>query len=385
MTKVIHPIAGVLAILTIATFWLSTALTELFASHAVVTTIKTTIPWGFLLLVPALAAAGGSGFVLSRGGRAGLVGAKLTRMPFIAANGILVLIPSALFLASKARAGEFDTSFYGVQAVELLAGATNLALLGLNMRDGLKLTGRLRRAADTTTQLVGRDIVAEGTMAFRLAKPGGFTHLPGQSVTLTLPAPQETDARGRSRTFTLACAPHERELVVATRLRDTAFKRSLKTMPMGSAIRLAGPNGEMTLHADSTRPAVFLAGGIGITPFLTIARHAAHAKLPHRITLFYSNRRPEDAAFLAELQQLEKANPNFQLVATMSAPGDLAQPWPGETGYISSEMLRRHLPDTRAPIYYFAGPPAMTAAMHQMLKKLGVARQDIRFEEFYGY
>ena len=145
MTKFIHPIAGTIAILTIAVFWLSTVLSELIASPATVIAVKTAIPWGFLLLIPALAAAGGSGFVLAKGRRAGLVGAKARRMPIIAANGILILIPSALFLAARARAGEFDAAFYGVQVLELMAGATNITLLGLNMRDGLKLKGRFRR------------------------------------------------------------------------------------------------------------------------------------------------------------------------------------------------------------------------------------------------
>ncbi len=145
MTKMIHPLAGVLAILTIATFWLSTALSELFASEATIIVVKTAIPWGFLLLIPALAAAGGSGVVLAKGRRAGLIGAKLKRMPIIVANGVLVLIPSALFLAHKAGAVEFDTSFYAVQALELAAGAANITLLGLNMRDGLKMKGWLRR------------------------------------------------------------------------------------------------------------------------------------------------------------------------------------------------------------------------------------------------
>ncbi len=139
MIKTIHPMAGVLAILTIATFWLSTALAELFASQAVVTAVKTAIPWGFLVLIPALAAAGGSGFTMAKGRRTGLIGTKIKRMPIIAGNGILVLIPSALYLASKAIAGEFDTAFYAVQALELLAGAANITLLGLNMRDGLKM------------------------------------------------------------------------------------------------------------------------------------------------------------------------------------------------------------------------------------------------------
>ena len=139
MLKIVHPVAGSVALLTIATFWLSTVISELSGSQALIASVKTTIPWGFLLLIPALAAAGGTGVLMSKGSRVGLVGTKFKRMPFIAGNGILVLIPSALFLASKASAGEFDTNFYLVQALELVAGGVNITLLGLNMRDGLKL------------------------------------------------------------------------------------------------------------------------------------------------------------------------------------------------------------------------------------------------------
>ncbi len=145
MNKIIHPVAGAVALLTITTFWLSTVLSELFASEAAVIAVKTAIPWGFLLLIPALAAVGGSGFALAKGRRAGLVGTKAKRMPFIAANGILILIPAALFLAYKASHAEFDSAFYAVQALELTAGAANITLLGLNMRDGLRIKGRLRR------------------------------------------------------------------------------------------------------------------------------------------------------------------------------------------------------------------------------------------------
>ncbi|WP_430449679.1 hypothetical protein [Rhodophyticola sp.] len=145
MTKTIHPIAGSIALLTILTFWVSTALSELFASASVVTTVKTLIPWGFAILIPALAAVGISGFRLTKKRRGPLVDEKRKRMPFIAANGILILIPSALYLSFKAQAGAFDMSFYTVQAVELIAGAVNIALLGLNMRDGLRLTGKLSR------------------------------------------------------------------------------------------------------------------------------------------------------------------------------------------------------------------------------------------------
>lgn len=145
MTKIIHPIAGTIALLTILTFWLSTAVSELFAGQVTVTTVKTLIPWGFIILIPALIAAGGSGFQLGKKMRGRLVATKKKRMPFIAANGIVILVPSALYLSFKAQAGAFDSGFYAVQALELIAGAANIVLLGLNMRDGLRMTGKLRR------------------------------------------------------------------------------------------------------------------------------------------------------------------------------------------------------------------------------------------------
>lgn len=146
MIAKVHKVAGAIATLTIATFWLSTAVAELALGTGAVITVKTLIPYGFLILIPAMATVGGTGFKLAKGRTAGLIGAKRKRMPIIAANGVLVLIPSALYLAAKAQAGAFDTSFYAVQVLELLAGATNLFLLGLNIRDGRKMTaGRRRR------------------------------------------------------------------------------------------------------------------------------------------------------------------------------------------------------------------------------------------------
>lgn len=147
MIKYIHPIAGALAILTIATFWLSTVFSELFGSQSTIVLVKSAIPWGFLLLIPAIAIAGGSGFALTKGHRGGPIGRKVKRMPLVAANGLLILIPSALYLSFKANGGSFDAAFYGVQVLELLVGAANMTLLGLNMRDGLIMKGRLRRGA----------------------------------------------------------------------------------------------------------------------------------------------------------------------------------------------------------------------------------------------
>jgi len=235
------------------------------------------------------------------------------------------------------------------------------------------------------TRLIRREPLAEGTMAFHFARPPGFTFQAGQNVMVTLIDPPEDDAQGPMRAFTIASAPHEADLVIATRMRDTAFKRVLRSAPPGAEVEIDGPNGEMVLHEDAARPAVFLAGGIGITPFLSMARDAAHRALPHRISLFYGNRRPEDAAWLEELRALERRNPNYKIVAAMSEANKSARAWDGEKGFIDRAMLERHLPDLKAPLYYFAGPPAMAMAMQDMLAGAGIDAADMRSEEFYGY
>jgi ferredoxin-NADP reductase len=235
------------------------------------------------------------------------------------------------------------------------------------------------------SRLVSARIVAEGTMAFHFERPPGFDFSAGQNVLLTLADPPEMDAKGPSRTFTIASAPHEPQLMIATRMRDSAFKRALKGAAPGLRVKLDGPAGFMTLHADEARPAVFLAGGIGITPFLSMARDAAERRLAHPVTLFYSNRRPEDAAFLEELQALERINPNYRLIATMTEPAKSAVAWTGETAFIGRDLLERYLHDPTSPIYYMAGPPAMTTALQEMLAELGVSPLDTQFEEFFGY
>ncbi len=234
-------------------------------------------------------------------------------------------------------------------------------------------------------KLKGRKEVAEGTMAFHFEKPSGWTFKAGQYLDMTLLAPSETDSEGNVRSFSIASAPHEETLMVATRMRDTAFKRVLRTMPFGTAVKIEGPSGDLILQKDVARTAVFLAGGIGITPFRSIVHWAAKEKSPNRIVLFYSNRRPEDAAFLAELQSLEKDNPKYKLIASMTEMEKSHRHWNGETGLINQEMLTRHLKGAAAPIFYIAGPPAMVKGLHEALNKAGINGNDIRAEEFAGY
>ena len=239
--------------------------------------------------------------------------------------------------------------------------------------------------ADYRVKLLDSKTVAEGTMAFSFAKPAGFDFKPGQSGDLTLLNPPETDGEGNVRTFSIVSAPSENELTFATRMRDTAFKRVLRNLAPGTEIKLEGPMGSFNLHKNPAKPAVFLAGGIGITPFMSMAREAARQKAPHEIYLFYSNRRPEDTAFLEELTALQSQNPKFHLISTMVEMEKSKQTWEGERGFIDAAMLKRHLPTLNGPIYYIAGPPGMVAAMREMLAKAGVDEDDIRAEDFAGY
>jgi ferredoxin-NADP reductase len=228
-----------------------------------------------------------------------------------------------------------------------------------------------------------REEIAEGTMAFHFEKPAGFSFKAGQAVALELIDPPLGDGQSQ-RTFSLVSAPFESTLAVATRMRDSAFKRALKALPDGARIKLEGPFGDLTL-GDAARPVVLIAGGIGITPFMSMLRQAAKDRSPRRLFLVYSNRRPEDSAFLAELQGLERQNNNFRLLATMTDMSKSARKWDGETSLADADLVQRFVGDLAAPIYYVVGPPAMVGAMQETLKQAGIAAGNIRTEEFYGY
>jgi ferredoxin-NADP reductase len=236
------------------------------------------------------------------------------------------------------------------------------------------------------TTLEAREEIAEGTMAFHLRKPGGFDFKTGQAIDVILTssasAPEDQSTR---HTFSIVSAPFQDDLVIATRMRDSAYKRALKSMTVGSQVTIDGPSGSLGLHKDPARAAILIAGGIGITPFMSMLRQAAKDQRPQRLILLYSNRRPEDAAFLAELQQLEAKNPNFKLVATMTEMQASHLPWDGQKGQVTEELVRGVVGDLVSPIFYAAGPPGMVEAIRQTLYGAGVDDDDIRSEEFYGY
>jgi ferredoxin-NADP reductase len=233
--------------------------------------------------------------------------------------------------------------------------------------------------------LKGRDTLCDGTTGLYFERPDGFEFKPGQFANFTLDSVITTDPGGITRSLPIATAPHETDLMAAMRMRDTGFRRIASALPIGAPFLVEGPFGNLILHRDVTRPAVFLAGGIGIMPFQGMIRHATEVGSAHKIFLFYSIRRLEESAFLDEVREIQELNLRFQFIPTITHPDGIPHHWRGELGHITEPMLTSWLPDFQAPIFYIAGPPGMVAGMRQILDVADVPDDNIRAEEFAGY
>jgi ferredoxin-NADP reductase len=205
----------------------------------------------------------------------------------------------------------------------------------------------------------------------------------GQYFWVELLDPPYDDDKGPRRHITVVTSPNDRGVLgLATRVRDSAFKRSLAELPVGTKVDVEQPKGDFLLPDDTEQEYVFIAGGIGITVFRCMLRYIAEENLPHRVTLVYSNRDVESTAFLGELRELEGANPNLRLVLTMTEDPS----WDGESRRIDASMLRDHLgDDLDAYTYLIAGPPGMVEAMETTLAEGGVPEEQVRPERFSGY
>jgi ferredoxin-NADP reductase len=226
--------------------------------------------------------------------------------------------------------------------------------------------------------------VAQGTLLVvfdLLGEEVEFT--PGQYFWVTLIDPPYDDERGARRHFSVVTSPNERgKLGFCTRLRDSAFKRSLAELPVGAAAEVEAPKGTFLLPSDTEQPYVFIAGGIGITVFRSMLRYIAQEDLPHRVTLVYSNRDPGSTPFLEELQELEEARGRFRLVLTMTDDPS----WQGEHRRIGPELLRDHLGDDLSAFdYLVAGPPSMVDSVVESLHGEGLPEEQVLADRFSGY
>ena len=226
------------------------------------------------------------------------------------------------------------------------------------------------------TKIKSRKEIAEKTFAFYIEKPAGFEYKAGQHVELILPGTQDD-----TRSLSLASAPHEFDLMVAIRQRKSKFKETLMALPDGATVTINGPFGLFFLHEDTSRPAVFLAGGIGVTIFRSLVMDALERRTGHTIYLFSVNRRLQDAPFFTEFEQ-RATKENIHFIPTLTQADFL---WKGEQGRISQPMLQKYVNDILLPVYYVAGPMQMVASTYQMLRSAGIKSQDIRTEQFTGY
>jgi ferredoxin-NADP reductase len=224
--------------------------------------------------------------------------------------------------------------------------------------------------------------VARGTYAFEFEKPAGYQFTAGQATDWTLLDPAETDTEGNSRSFSIAAAPEEAVLRIATRMRDTAFKRCLARMAVGEKIQMDDPWSDFVLEDGDQRESVMLCGGIGVTPFLSMLKHAVATQKNRKLTLFFSNKTIQDAPFRDELLAMPSQNPAIWIIETLT---EATNGWNGETGFIDKAMIERHVKDVPGSIFYIAGPPQMVSAMKTMLVEGGVSEANVKVDDFLGY
>jgi len=226
--------------------------------------------------------------------------------------------------------------------------------------------------------------VAKGTLLVTFDLQGAEVDFrPGQYFWVELLDSPYEDERGLRRHITVVTSPTERGVLgLCTRLRDSAFKKTLAELEIGDEVEVEPPKGDWALPEDTSRPYVFIAGGIGITVFHSMLHYIADTGEPYRVTLVYSNRDRESTPFLDELQEFERTLPDFRLVLTMTQD----EGWEGESRYVSAELLKDHLDgDLSAFTYLVAGPPAMVESVVEQLREAGVPEEQVLPDRFSGY
>jgi ferredoxin-NADP reductase len=227
-----------------------------------------------------------------------------------------------------------------------------------------------------TFPLKEKKVIAKDTMAFAFEFAGQeFKFRPGQFVDITIDKPKYKDDKGNTRAFSIASSPLDEYFMVATRLTDSAMKKSLSELEIGSLVHIDGPLGAFRFHSDESTPAVIITGGIGITPFRSVIKDATERNSEQKITMIYSNRTSDDAAFVEDFEEWQSYNPNFEFVTR----------WTAEEGHIDEPFLKKHIKNLAKPIFYVAGPPGMVAGTTKLLIESGVQEDNIKFEEFAGY
>lgn len=231
-------------------------------------------------------------------------------------------------------------------------------------------------------RIKSKELVAESTLkvTFELSEPVSFK--PGQYVFVNLPKLHYPDERGARRQFSINNSPNYPDhLTITTRLSDSGFKKTLNELPIGSGVNLGPIAGMFILPEDSSKPLALIAGGIGITPFMSMLQYIKEQSLPYNVTLLYSNRNQASTAYFRELKELADTLPNLKLILTMTEDNL----WTGEKRMINSAFIKEYFPNVNDNFYMVVGPPTMVEALEKALKEAGVEEDNIETENFTGY
>ncbi len=234
-------------------------------------------------------------------------------------------------------------------------------------------------------RFIDRERVGSDVMIIRLKKPEGYRYLAGQFCSIMVPDIGFRDDRGLRRTFSIASSPLEEDLLFAMKTSESAAKKTIAEMPPGTDLTIESPLGTLTLPEETAVPLIFLAGGVGITPFRSMMRYSADAKSGHSITLFYSSQTPEETPFLAELQQIPGRSKQIAAIITMTRVGEDKSRWSGLTGRVTPDMIKEGCKEWDRAAYFIAGPPGMTSALNQTLQGMNIPSERIKTELFAGY
>ena len=231
-------------------------------------------------------------------------------------------------------------------------------------------------------KIIDKKEVATGTLQVVFETDEDFSFKAGQYCFVTLKNPPYPDERNNKRHFSIVNSPNQKGIItITTRLRDSGFKKSLKELPLGTEVGLGPIAGVFTLPEDSQRLLVFIAGGIGITPFMSMLTYVKEENLPYNITLIYSNRDKSSTAFFDEISNFQFQISNFKLILTMTEDPN----WSGEKRMINALFIKDYFPNVNENYYMVVGPPPMVEAVEKALKEAGIFEENIKIENFTGY
>lgn len=230
-------------------------------------------------------------------------------------------------------------------------------------------------------KLKARKIICENTIGIWFDRTGvEYDYEPGQYAKITLLEPKYNDEEGNSRLFSIASSPTRKDILMfSTRALDSAFNKNILELPLGTPATIGEPDGNTNLHKNSSVPAVFLIGGIGITPVRCMVEYSFLEKLPYTMYLFYANKRKSMMTFYDDFIEWAKIKSDFTFIPTVEEPEN---DWTGETGFITENMIKKYLKDWSNLVFYIVGPPLMVDSMEMILKSNGVKSGQIKLDRF---